>query len=121
MQQHPAGYQIAALVAIWPNHLQEPLAESRSLWCDKVSDRGTWRSLQGSGEPPRFAANNIQVYARLESSTASCLTPVLTVLGIYCFYSYLQGIFANKTRLLLAPVCITSCLVAGEISGQTVI
>ena len=47
MPQHP-GYQIAALVAIWPNHLQEPLAESRSLWCDKVSDRGTWRSLQGS-------------------------------------------------------------------------
>ena len=106
-------------VAIWPNHIQEPLAESRSLWCDKVSDRGTWRSLQGSGEPPRFAANNIQVYARLESSTASCLTPVLTVLGIYCFYSYLQGIFANKTRPLLAPVCITACLVAGEISGQT--
>ena len=59
MQQHPAGYQIAALVAIWPNHLQEPLAESRLLWCDKVSDRGTRRLLQGSGEPPRFAANNI--------------------------------------------------------------
>ena len=42
------------------------------------------------------------------------------VLGITtCFYSYLQGIFANKTRPLLAPVCITACLVAGENSGQT--
>ena len=102
-------------MAIWPN----PLAESRSLWCDKVSDRGTRRSLQGSGEPARFAANNIQLYDMLESSR-SMLSYTGNVLGITtCFYSYLQGIFANKTRPLLAPVCITACLVAGEISGQT--
>ena len=102
-------------MAIWPN----PLAEPRSLWCDKVSDRGTRRSLQGSGEPARFAANNIQLYDMLESSR-SMLSYTGNVLGITtCFYSYLQGIFANKTRPLLAPVCITACLVAGEISGQT--
>ena len=107
------GISIAALVAIWPN----PLAESRPLWSDKVSDRGTRRSLQGSGEPARFAANNIQLYAR---KFCSMLSYTGNVLGITaCFYSYLQGIFANKTRPLLAPVCITACLVAGEISGQT--
>ena len=100
-------------MAIWPN----PLAESRPLWSDKVSDRGTRRSLQGSGEPARSAANNIQLYAR---KFCSMLSYTGNVLGITtCFYSYLQSIFANKTRPLLAPVCITACLVAGEISGQT--
>ena len=94
-------------MAIWPN----PLGESRSLWCDKVSDRGTRRSLQGSGEPARFAANKIQLYAR---KFCSMLSYTGNVFGITtCFYSYLQGIFANKTRPLLAPVCITACLVAG--------
>ena len=63
MPQHPSGYQHCSVLAIRANHNQEPLPESRSLWCDKVSAcvTGSRRSLQGSAEPHRLAANNIYI------------------------------------------------------------
>lgn len=66
-----------------------------------------------------------RVFRTMQKQPTTQPTPLTSSLGISPHlaaslgYSYLQGIFANKTRPLLAPVCITACLVAGEISGQT--
>ena len=101
-----ASSRVSALLhlwATWPN----PLAESRSLWCDKVS------RVVGPGGRCKVQENPQGLlpttYNYMLESFCSMLSYTGNVLGITtCFYSYLQGIFANKTRPLLAPVCITA-------------